>query len=663
MSGRGTGFLIVVGCVLLLSACGGGESVVLPTRVVLDAEDPTLTASPSPQTEATVAVAVENSPLAQSPNSAQNALLNFWEPVDGTLDEATLREEWRFVGQPGDAIRVRALAQEIVLTLLLQDENGTTLAQGDSLETTLPAGGIFRVIVQGDSAGAYQLAISYTDRPNPTTAATFIPEVVGIPTPTAPFTGRGTFIGQIDDEETIGGEINADAPDHIYTFSATIGQFVQVEMQQVSGEINPEITIYDPDGLALAYDDNSGEGGDGAIIRNLRLTAEGLYSIQAGGKDLAGAYSIRLLMYPIAAPITPTTAPTVTPSATFALIDPTPAPVQAGNRLENHVPVVGTIVEAGDLAIHPFYAAAGEVVTVGIVPEEGSSFRARAEVVDPDGVVIASGAASVTPDGQSVIITPIRAELDGVYQVFLTGENSTVGDYLIGYGSGSTWRNVLRGPIGADQAVDGDINQRGLRDVWFVALGEGDIISAAVSASQGSALDTIIELVPVDEPDTIIAIDDNGGGGRNALINRVSIAQTGVYMLRIKASQAATTGAYTLIWRYVNRAPTATPIPAVAFVLSTADSVDEGGYRFYPFQGRAGQRVQVRVIAGAESTLDPVAALIDPDNVVLLEADDSDTDLNPRFEYVLPVDGVYTLRVNGYLSGGDYELVVEEVFQ
>lgn len=658
MSGRGKRFLIVVGVMLLLSACGGGENVVLPTRVVMDAQtSPTLTASPSPQTEITA----ESANV--SVNPPQNGLLNFWEPVDGTLDPTTLSEEWRFVGQPGDAIQVRALADGITLALTLQDDNGVALAQGASLETTLPAGGIYRVIVQGDSAGDYQLALSYTDRPNPTTAVTAIPELVGIPTPTAPFTGRGTFVGQIEDEETIGNELTADEPDHIYTFSGTTGEYVQVEMNRVSGEINPEITIYDPDGLALAFDDNSGDGGDGAIIRNLLLRADGLYSIQAGGNQRAGSYSIRLLMYPVAAPITPTTAPTVTPSATFALIDPTPAPVQAGNRLESHVPVIGTINEAGDLVIHPLYASAGELLTVGIVPAEGSTLQARAEVVDPDGVVIAAGAASASPDGASVIITPIRAELDGVYQVFLTSENGTSGDYLIGYGSGSTWRNILRGPVGADQAVEGDIDQRGLRDVWFVSLGAGDIISAAVSASQGSRLDVIVELVPVNEPDAIIAIDDNGGGGRNALINRVTIPETGVYMLRVKASQAMTTGAYTLIWRYVNRAPTATPIPAVAFVLSTQDTIEEGEYHFYPFQGRAGERIQVRLIADEDQPFDPVAALLDPQSVVLTEVDDSETDLNPRFTYVLPEDGVYSIRVNGYLSGGAYELVVEEVFQ
>jgi hypothetical protein len=60
---------------------------------------------------------------------------------------------------------------------------------------------------------------------------------------------------------------------------------------------------------------------------------------------------------------------------------------------------------------------------------------------------------------------------------------------------------------------------------------------------------------------------------------------------------------------------------------------------------------------------DPVAALIGPDNTILIEADDTNGDLNPRFLYELPADGVYNIRVNGYLAGGAFTLIVEELFQ
>ncbi len=67
------------------------------------------------------------------------------------------------------------------------------------------------------------------------------------------------------------------------------------------------------------------------------------------------------------------------------------------------------------------------------------------------------------------------------------------------------------------------------------------------------------------------------------------------------------------------------------------------------------------MIAPQESGFDPVAALIGPDGSVIAEADDADDTLNPHFEMVLPVDGTYNVRVNGYMKGGPFTLTVTEI--
>jgi hypothetical protein len=96
--------------------------------------------------------------------------------------------------------------------------------------------------------------------------------------------------------------------------------------------------------------------------------------------------------------------------------------------------------------------------------------------------------------------------------------------------------------------------------------------------------------------------------------------------------------------------------------MSIEDTIPEGEYRFYPFQGRTGQRIQVRVIAQPGGTLDPVAALLGIDGNEIASGDDSGNDLNPRFTAEIPQDGTYSVRVNGYLSSGKFELVVEVLF-
>jgi hypothetical protein len=131
-----------------------------------------------------------------------------------------------------------------------------------------------------------------------------------------------------------------------------------------------------------------------------------------------------------------------------------------------------------------------------------------------------------------------------------------------------------------------------------------------------------------------------------------------LYRLRVTPVNAATSGPYTLVWRYVNIAPTATQPAATIPILDFDDFAPENEYLFYPFQGLAGQQVLVRVVALPGSTLDPVAAVLGPDGSVIAEQDDREGSLNPRFFVELPEDGTYTVRVNGYLSSGPFQLNV-----
>lgn len=634
--------LWILPLIMLFTACNDSgdnnqsdDVSALPTRAELPSPDPNQQPTPQPD------------------------LIEFWIPVQGELivGEASI---WRFVGQTGDNITLRAIAQGINTTLTLQGTDGNALAMGESIEATLPVQGLYTVLIEGDLAGRYELGLGYADRPNPNDA-TPVPAVVGVPTPSVPFEGRGTFISNITSNNTIGGQLSESDQNHIYTFDGVVGEYIQLELNRVSGTIDPVITIYDPEGIPMAIDDNSG-GERNAILRNIQIINEGLHTIQVNGDGFPGNYSLRLFVNSQAVPITPTTLPTPTPTPTINLLNPSPVPLQIGNRLEDHQLVLGMLDRPGDVVIHPFYLGVGQIVTIGVSPAIGSVVRPRIEVLNPEGVIVATATASTSNAGGDALITPLFAEIEGVYQIFVTGEDNVIGEYVIGFGSGSTWLNVIRGTVSADTPVEAIIERRGQRDAWLVALGEGDIISAAVSANDNSALDPILELVPVDDTPIIIAIDDNGGGDFNPLLNNIRITESGLYYLRIKASQAATIGSYTLIWRYVNRAPTATPFPATSPIITVDDFVTNDSYNFYPFQGNAGQIVRIEVIASEDSLLDPIVALVGIDGEVLLEVDDSEGDLNSRFTVTLPEDGTYNIRVNGYLSEGAFELTVEQLF-
>lgn len=657
--------MLALAACLLLAACATNEpddDAPLPTLFVLE--------SPVPPVESTPEVTGESTaPALDSAGPTRVPALVSWQPAQGTLD-GTGANMWQFFGQAGDAIRLRAIGRDVDVTMTLLAPDGAVLGEGDTIEATLPTSDVYRVEVASvlpGGIGTYDLGLGYTDRPNPTDAADIpAPALVGVPTPTPAYAGSGTFVDRLTGGETLGGDLDDAEDAHIYTFDGESGQYVEIALVRVSGALDPRLTVFDPAGSALALDDNSGGERD-ALLRNLRLPADGLYSVQVTGGGFTGSYALRLIAYADPAPLVPTTQPTPTATPTFDPATPTIGPAVPGARLRDHVPVTDALTAPDGVNIYSFELPAGVLLTVGVNPAPGSALRPQLEIVDPDGALVGGEPVVAAGSGLPALLLPTPATLGGVYQLFVTAEDNTTGGYTVSFGTGTTRGEVQRGLIPADAQTQASIDAPAVRDVWTLYLSAGDIISAAAQPTGSSLLDPVLDLVAVDadpnDPGAVLAVDDNGGGGSNALLNSLRIPATGVYHLRVRAAGAATTGAYTLVWRYVNRAPTATPIPAVALVMTVDDVVGGGLYGFYPFQGRAGTQVRVRVIGQPGSGFDPVAALVAPDGSVIAEADDTEGDLNARFIVALPEDGTYQVRVNGYRDGGPFTLFVEEVLR
>lgn len=628
---------------LALTACAADVPRELPTAFVLPTD--------SPPAEVTASVA-ESDPLP----------LAFWQAQPGDLSDGP--QAWQFEAQAGDAIRLRARGENGHLSLMLIAPDGETLTDGGTLTLTAPLDGLYTAIVSAaDSerpASRYEIGLSYTDRPDPAAITpTPLPEIVGVPTPVPVYAQTGAFISRLQPGETLGREFDADGPDHIYTFEGRAGTYAEIDMVRVSGDFTPRLTLYDPVGQPIATD--GGSGGRGALLFNMRLETDGLYSLQAGG-DASGSYSIRLLQHTLPVPVTPQVdaVPTAAPVPTLAAL--TPSPAVPNNRLERYTPVIGRFDGPGQVAIYPLAAAAGETITIGAASFGPDGVPPRLEVVGPDGDVLALAVAGALGVNDAVV-PALAVPVTGVYRVFVTAADSSAsGAYWIGYGGGAFWRDVLRGDLPRDERMETALAAPGLRDVWTLELRAGDVITAAVNPGPGSLLDPVLDLAPADDPQAVLAADSDSGGGRSAYIRSVAIPASGLYTLRVWAAQGASSGDYVLIWRYINVAPTPTPPLALALVLTVRDSVPDGEYRFYTFQGRAGQRVRVRVEAQPGSGFDPVAALLGPDGDLLIEVDDVDDDLNPSFIFQLPQDGSYNVRVNGYLTGGPFTVYVETVF-
>jgi len=626
---------------LLLVACTSDQSTDEPL--------PTLAELPSP------------TPTLIMPSSATGRLA-FWQTAQGTLTAPNQVDIWEFTGEADAAIRIGAVGEvpDISFSIELQDVNGITLAQAENnLRYTLATEGDYRILVHLLDAdfAEYEIGLAYTDRPNPNIAqATPLPEVVGVPTPTPDFGRLGTFISSIAYGETYDNIFTENRPQHIYTFIGSEGDLINAQLERISGNVDPVLILYDGEGNPLAMDDNSG-GGRTALLRNVRLLADGDYSLRVTGAGNFGDYVLRFDEGEVEVTPEPMILEEATPVPPFST--PPIRELRDDIRLADHVAIRGSLRRESEFRQYSFYAEAGEIVTLAAVPSDGSEVRPILEIYNPEGELVTTASTSASRFG-GAWVAPFIAETEGAHLVFLTSENDTTGDYLLSYGSGTSWRDLYQQETQATDRIEGAISQVGNRDVWIMRLSGGDVISVAASPTVNSGLDPVIEVATQDG--ISLATDDNGGGSRSALIESVAIPTDGYYLIRLHDATGLQTGSYNIVWRYVNRAPTATPEPDFVTIMSMDDVVADNDYNFYVFQGQAGQRVRIRVEGKLGSGFDPVAALLAPDSTILAIGDDDLGTLNPNFTVTLPEDGTYTLRINGYLSGGAFDVYVDFLF-
>lgn len=628
-------------------------------------------------------------PAAQRQAPAPIRILEAWQHYEDTLTSADPARAWQFLATEGDALRVsielKPTLGRAALTIQLPD--GTPVGQGPVLEWIAPIDGLYSAVVrltEGESA-VYAISLQYSDRPAPTVptptftpshtpTATYTPSATATPTltptptftltpsytptatltPTPAYARMGRYIGELDGALQSDGILISGFERHVYTFNGAAGQFATIRMERVDGVIDPLLTLYDATGLALAADDDS--GGDGAaLLRDVRLPLDGQYIVQALGGGESGLYRIDLRLAERETTLTPQPP---APTATLTPAAPTPAPAASGGYLSDHRPLIGRIERAGDVRRYLISAEPGALVSLAVSPAPGSGVLPHVEFYNPAGEQLLA-VSSRRDAGGDALMPALGLMEGGTYSVYVTADANTTGDFIIAFGWGASHTDVDRGLMAADERRDAALDKRGLRDVWTLYLHQGDVIDARVeSLSRG--FNPVLELVAPDG--TVIAGDDNSGGGFNPLFGAVEIAQTGFYRLRLTGAEAASFGAYALTWRRLEAGPTPTsPAPTLPLMIIDGE-VPAGGLLEFPLQGVRGQAVRVRVEA-LTPDFDPIAALLRADGAVVADGDDSAGSLNPLFEAQLPATGTYLVRVSGYgASGGAVRVSVERVY-
>jgi len=182
--------------------------------------------------------------------------------------------------------------------------------------------------------------------------------------------------------ETVQGSLSPSATEQGWLFSGNAGDWILVDMRAVGGgELDPFLTLLDPQSNTLASDDDGGEDTN-ARLGPLRLPTDGDYTIVAGRYNGAGAYLLtlhNLALLPALAPDKPLIGALSAehPADFFALTVPEPGRQPLGLSVRSsdptHLPilsvygaegVLASTEDSGGDALDPLPLAVGKVYAV-----------------------------------------------------------------------------------------------------------------------------------------------------------------------------------------------------------------------------------------------------------------------------------------------------------
>ncbi len=202
------------------------------------------------------------------------------EAVQGTLPLGGT-EVWYFDAQEGQYVTIRLDAVDpdaLDPYLEFYNEDGLIIAEDDDGGEGANARIVDLPVI---ASGTYTIhALTYSGEGDYTLSL----EVAGEPSAS----------GTIEYSQTVEGMLTEDMEDGWF-FQGSEGDVVTIAMNALGDELDCYLELYDPNGLALTDDDDSGEDLN-ALIEYYELPADGTYRIVAGGAlfGVTGAYELTL---------------------------------------------------------------------------------------------------------------------------------------------------------------------------------------------------------------------------------------------------------------------------------------------------------------------------------------------------------------------------------
>jgi hypothetical protein len=538
--------------------------------------------------------------------------ISFGETASGAISVSGEEDVFTFSAAADDVIlaQMAATSGSLNPSIRINDGDGDTLCSHESYANPaeierceLPETGTYTLRAadyDGGDTGNYQIHLQRLNTPGNATSMAF--------------------------DETLSGSIAGSAELDAYTFTGASGDSLVARMTHTSGNIMPEVRVYDPDGGLLCQHNSY----DSALVAGCDLPADGDYTVLMGDYwgQYTGAYNVYLqkLNDPAGAATLP-----------IAAVKP------------------GSIVAAAEMKAYTFAGSVGDSLIIRGNTTSAGGLMPHLRLFGPNGTLVCSDYGSLydiaeivnctiaTAGEHTLLVGDHDGSNVGTYDVHLTRINGPVNAQAIPY---------------AETQVDQTSHAVQLHTYTFTGRASDVVVAQAAVPAQTFAP----HLRLYRENGTLICQDYAlTSFSENAAWTHCTLPQDDTYII-VVGGYASTSkrgpGTYQLV---LQRLTPAVASRGIRFDTSRSSSIAQAGeLDTYTFRAASGDVVTIRMGAAGD-TIEPYLHLYGVDGVKLDEDYDS-TWFGDRLAEIanctLPFSGTYTVLASdhGANETGDYTL-------
>jgi hypothetical protein len=410
------------------------------------------------------------------------------------------------------------------------------------------------------------------------------------------------------------GTISSPAQSNSYTFSANANDLIDLAMVPTSGNLSPEIRLYNPAGTLIATAYNGGCPVSPVEMNTALLLTSGTYTVLVS--DCSDTNTGNYTLY---------AQRTNNPSGAVNL---------PFGQTES-----GTIGSVALSNTYTFSASANDVVDFTMVPTNGT-LSPRMRLYSPAGALIATaynGGCPVSPVEMNGVTLPVS----GTYTMLVgaCGDTGT-GNYEI-YAQRT---NHPSGPITLlwGQVQTGSISSAAQNNSYTFSASANDVVNFAMVPTSGSLSPRMRLYNPAG---VLIATAYNGGCPVSPVeMNTVTLSASGTYTMLVGDCSDTNTGNYTLYAQRTNSP--AGPIALLWGQVQTSSISSVAQSDTYTFSASANDVVNFAMVP-TNGSLSPRIRLYNPAGALIATAYNGGCPVSPveMNTVTLPVGGTYTMLV------------------